>query len=105
VASRADKLAKELIEVRIALGRVSTYEGLVEVSPTAMLVAGLVDDHEALETRIEAVLTYVQHLRDTEAWTYEADTGDALVWPHEALAEIVRLLSGGSIVTDTLENL
>lgn len=49
-------VGQEIMQVRVALGRVAVYQGIVEHSPTAMLVDELVRDHEELEARIEAAL-------------------------------------------------
>lgn len=59
VSSRLDRVNATLTEIKVALGGVATYDGLLDVSPVAMLVANLVADHERLEQRIENVLTYL----------------------------------------------
>jgi hypothetical protein len=84
VSADRDRLAGEMAQVRAALDEVTTYEGLVDVSSTAMMVSELVRDHEELETRIEAVLVM--------CGAYEGDP---------VCDEVVRLLRGGERVPDT----
>lgn len=82
------RLREELVQIRVALGRVSVFEGLTDVSPVALMVAQLAEDHEALETRIEAVLHYIS------AITEEAPG-------HPVSAEtIVAMLRGDSLFPD-----
>lgn len=84
--------AREIAEIRGSLDRVAVYEGLVGVSPVAMLVADLVRDHEELEARIDSALSL---LSSVEA-----------VREHSAIeVEVARLLKGGSRVPDTPEGL
>jgi hypothetical protein len=92
-----DLLAREMNQIKIALGRVSVYEGMVEYSPTAMLVDDLVRDHEALEMRIDAVMFYLAGLRD--------DPNYAGIWCANIKNEVVRLLRGGTTVPSTPESL
>ena len=88
VSADRDRLAAEIAQIRAALDEVSTYEGLVDVSPTAMMVSELVRDHEELETRIEAVLVMLG--------AYEGDP---------IADKAVELLRGGERVPDTPESL
>jgi chaperonin cofactor prefoldin len=81
-----DRLASEIVQIRGVLNEVATYEGLVDASPTATLVAELVKDHEELETRIEAVLMLLS---------------DEPLEP--IMVETVRLLRGGTRVPDTFD--
>lgn len=80
-----------LVQIKVALGQVSTYQGL-DVSPVAMLTAALVADHEELEQRIENVL----------AMPMTVVTGYG---PMVIQDEVTRLLRGGSPIPDTLEGL
>ena len=83
----------EIAQIKIALEQVAVYEGLVEVSPVALLVSELVRDHEELEARIDAAFLVLR-----EALTGE--TGER-GWA----AEVSRLLSGGTRVPDDLSGL
>ena len=85
VTQRANRLGKELVEIKGSLNEVAVYEGLVDSSPTAMLVAELVRDHAELEARVDAVLHYL-------------NTDD---FDGEAVAEVRRLLKGGKRIPDT----
>jgi hypothetical protein len=83
---------QELIAIKACLNRVSVFEGMVDYSPTALLVSGLVHDHEELESRIYAVLALL--------------TPEMLEMSHPCpIDEIIRLLKGGSRVPDTPEGL
>lgn len=86
----ADSLVAEMNQVKIALGRVAVYEGMVEVSPTVRLVDELVRDHEELEARIDAVLSYLTTQHQTRP---------------EIIDEVARLLKGGTRMPDTIEEI
>lgn len=84
------RLAQALHEVRIALGRVSTFEGMdLSVNPIALMVLQLAEDHEELEKRIEAALMYLGASAGREI-----DPG-----------ELERVLRGGPVVPDDLSGL
>lgn len=83
--------ADEINQIKIALGKVAVYDGLVEFSPTVLLVDELVRDHEELEARIDAVLHYLTAYKDT--------------MDIEAFNEISYLLKGGTRVPDTIEDM
>jgi hypothetical protein len=89
-AQRAEHLIEELTSIRIALGRVAVYEGMVDYSPTVLLVDELVRDHEELEARIDAVLSYLSTQHQTRP---------------EIVDEVARLLKGGTRVPDTIEEI
>lgn len=91
--NRLDVANATLTEVKVALGGVATYEGIVDVSPTSMLVSELVQDHEALEQRIENVLTYADDCVTAQ--------GARVFDPHRVIA----LLRGASPFPDTIEGL
>jgi hypothetical protein len=97
VASR-EKLASELNQIRIALGRVAAFEGM-DASPTAMMVDELVRDHEELEARIDAALMLVKQVKDGIVYP---DT--QLGW-ESCLDELARFLKGGTRVPNTPEDL
>lgn len=80
--------AGEMAGVRVALGRVSQYDGgIAESNPVALLVDGLVRDHEALEERIERVLDLVLVRRDMDKIDQSGDE-------FATLNQIVGLLQG-----------
>ena len=81
----------KLVSIKVALGRVAVYDGLVDHSPTEMMVDDLVRDHEELEARIDAVLHYVSSHEDG------FDT--------EQFNEVSRLLKGGVRIPDSPEGL
>lgn len=85
-----DSMVDEMNQVKIALGRVAVYEGMVEVSPTVRLVDELVRDHEELEARIDAVLSYLTTQHQTRP---------------EIIDEVARLLKGGTRVPDDIEEI
>jgi hypothetical protein len=100
------RMAEELTLIRVALGRVSVYEGLVDVSPTASLVDDLVRDHEELEARIDAAL----HLVYSTMWP-EIEENDRHGYADPAailrttLDRIAQLLRGARRVPDSPEGL
>lgn len=77
----------EVNEIRVALGRVAAFEGIVDSSTTAMLVDELVRDHEELESRIDAAMSLL--------------SGET----SEVASEVARLLGGGTRVPDDLGGL
>lgn len=83
------RLREQITQVRVAMGKVAVYEGIAEHSPLALMVDELVRDHEELEARIDAVMSYL----NTKG---QADS-DAV--------EVARLLQGGARVPDTPEGL
>jgi hypothetical protein len=84
VTDRETRLARELTEIRVALGKVAAFEGIHETSTTAMMVDELVRDHEELEARIDAAIM--------------SPTDKAM---EDRIEEIARLLQGGTRVPDT----
>lgn len=80
-----EDLIAERQQILIALERVVAYDGLLDVSPVALLVSELVRDHGELESRIEAALVYAS----------EAEPTQELQW-------IVHLLRGAPRVPDTV---
>lgn len=95
-----EEMAREILQVRSALGQVAMYEGILDVSPTAMAVDRLARDHEELEARIDAVMLLLrQHLSPTDDdWHL---TGPGL----DVVREVARLLRGGTRVPKTPEGL
>lgn len=91
--SEVERLGKDLAQIRAALNEVAVYEGLVDVSPTAMLVSELVRDHEELEARINAVLLLIAALK--------GDSYPGISDLRDGINEIARLLQGGSRVPDS----
>jgi hypothetical protein len=87
--AQAEALAGELAQVRAALNTVSVYEGLVDVSPVAMMVSELARDHEELEARIDAALHHLSGLPTDDGALAEVRT------------EVARLLQGGTRVPDS----
>jgi hypothetical protein len=83
-----DRYAQEIVQIRASMREVAVYEGLVDTTPTAMLVSELVRDHEELEARIDAVVMLCRNR-----------TGDPLA------VEVVRLLQGGARTPDSPEAL
>lgn len=90
----AERLGSEMAEIKASLDQVAVYEGM-DGSPTALLVTELVRDHEELEARIDAALSFI--------------SGAPSFLPSERtredLAEIARLLKGGQRVPDTIEGI
>lgn len=86
----------ELTQIKVALNEVAVYEGLVEVSPTALLVSELVRDHEELEARIDAVISLLQGAKEAANVTDE---------PSPLIDEVWRLLAGGDRFPDDLSGL
>lgn len=90
----AESLGSEMAEIKASLMEVAVYEGMGG-SPTALLVTELVRDHEELEARIDAALSFI--------------SGAPSFLPSERtredLAEIARLLKGGQRVPDTIEGI
>lgn len=95
---RAQRYAKEITEIKVALNQVAVYEGLVDVSPTARLVSELVRDHEELEARIDAALHYISTLNSTPL-----NHGETPKVAFEVLVEVADLLRGAQRIPDTLE--
>lgn len=104
-----ERLAREILQVRMALGRVAVYEGILDVSPTAMLVDELVRDHEELEARIDAALHLISAALLTEVDEDDrhghVDPVYALMAAHRRLARVAELLKGGSRVPDSPEGI
>lgn len=98
VAYQRDRYAREMTEVRVALGGVAVFEGLVDSSPVAIMIDQLVRDHEELEARIDAALLLCASPAGQLASLH--DEGAT-----EALQEIARLLRGGSRIPDSPEGL
>lgn len=97
VLNDRNRLAGEMAQVRAALSEVAVYEGLVDVSPVAMMVSELVRDHEELEARIDAVMSLLRpKIEGGSEW---------VVHSLEDFREIARLLQGGKRVPDTPEGL
>lgn len=90
------RLREQVTQVRVAMGKVAVYEGIAEHSPLALMVDELVRDHEELEARIDAVLSLCAVNQD-DLGTLVPEEVEALV------AEVARLLQGGSRVPDTIE--
>jgi hypothetical protein len=90
-------MARELGLVRIALGRVSVYEGITDVSPTVMMVDDLVRNYAELEARIDAAMMVLTGLKGLQ----EA-RGDFLLYNDltDALDSVYGLLRGGTRVPD-----
>lgn len=86
----------ELMQIRALMHQVTVYEGLVDASNLVMMVADLVRDHDALETRIENVLHYCA---DEQAGSPENDDVVAMC------LSIIDLARGGSPVPDDLSGL
>jgi len=104
VPDRERRLAEELTQIRVALGRVAAFEGL-DTSPTAMMVDELVRDHEELEARIDAAMMIVRELADGARIALgKPQPYDDETWVGE-IREIGRLLQGGTRVPDTPETL
>jgi len=93
VIKQRDKQAADISQIRAALSEVAVYEGLVGVSPVAMMVADLVRDHEELEARIDAILMLLIGAK-------EAAEGE----PTPLIDEVARLLRGGERI-DPIETL
>ena len=89
---RIERLTNEIENIRIALGRVAVYDGIIENSPTALLVDDLVRDHEDLEARIDAVMSLLRYEQESR----NATTTDE---------EVARLLQGGTRVPDDIEEI
>jgi hypothetical protein len=88
VLADRDRYAGQMTQIRASMREVAVYEDLVDTSPTVMLVAELVRDHEELEARIDAaVMLCSEH------------TDDPVVM------EVARLLQGGPRTPDTIEGL
>lgn len=86
---RLGEKSAELFQIKIALEQVAVYEGMVDVSPVALLVSELVRDHEELEARIDACVALLQGAK-------EAAEGE----PSPLVDEVARLLQGGNRVPD-----
>jgi uncharacterized membrane-anchored protein YjiN (DUF445 family) len=86
VIQRHDALLAEITQVRVALGRAVTLQGLTETSPVATLVDLMVRDHDELESRIEAALVLLASHRDS-------------IMPDD----VARILRGAPRVPDTIE--
>lgn len=82
--SQRDKQAAELAQIKSALSEVAVYEGMVGVSPVAMLVSELVRDHEELEARIDSVVMLLKGAKEA-----------AQDEPTPLVDEVARLLQGG----------
>jgi len=91
---------QEINQIKVALGHVAVYEGIVESSPVAMLVDALVRDHEELETRIDAVVHYLSAVNATML-----RAGEQPVTALEISTHVVDLLKGGVRVPDTIEGI
>lgn len=91
VSTDRDRLAAEIVQIRSVLGEVAVYEGLVDASPTATLVAELVRDHEELEKRIDAAVAVCL---DAKQYAMASDE-----WEHSVM-EVARLLKGGRRTPD-----
>jgi hypothetical protein len=104
IADRVIRLARELTEIRVALGGVAAFEGIHESSPTAMMVDELVRDHEELEARIDAVMIIIKAIGDGDRTPRAGYDGPDEAWRDE-VREIGRILQGGPRVPDTPETL
>jgi choline dehydrogenase-like flavoprotein len=93
ITSQRDRMAAELTQIKAAMNEVAVYEGIVDVSPVAMLVSELVRDHEELEARIDAVVLLLKATKEHGNVTMEM------------VDEVTRLLRGGKRVPDTPEEL
>lgn len=91
---------QEINQVKVALGHVAVYEGIVDSSPVAMLVDELVRDHEELESRIDAVVHYLSAVNATML-----RAGEQPVTALEISTHVVDLLKGGVRVPDTIEGI
>jgi hypothetical protein len=91
-SKRADHLAEEITNIRIALGKVAVYKEILEYSPTVLAVDDLVRDHEELEARIDAALHHIRSERESRNETVTD-------------IEVARLLKGGTRVPDTIEGI
>jgi hypothetical protein len=60
------RYAAELAQIRGSMHEVTSYHGMVDSSPLAMLVADLVRDHENLESRFEAVIHMLGSLSESQ---------------------------------------
>lgn len=112
IEQRLEDATAELNQIRIALEQVAVYEGIVDVSPTALLVSELVRDHEELEKRIDSVLSLIalQDAYDNPEMSRAAREPDYMDHPmsmdaKNIRAEIARLLKGGERIPDTIEGL
>ncbi len=86
-----DQMAAELAQIKVALDEVAVYQGLVGVSPVALLVSELVRDHEELESRIDSVISLLKGAKEAANVTDE---------PTPLIDEVARLLAGGERVPD-----
>jgi C4-dicarboxylate-specific signal transduction histidine kinase len=86
VAHQRDRQAAELAQIKVALDEVAVYQGMIDVSPVALLVSELVRDHEELEARIDAVIMLLKGAKE------EANVTDE---PSPLIDEVARLLQGG----------
>jgi hypothetical protein len=98
MASR-EEMARELMLINIALGRVAAFRGIGDVSPTVLMVEELVRDHEELEARIDAAMLLIGQVKDGIVYP---DDQDEWVWQ---FTELARLLQGGARVPNTPEGL
>lgn len=96
VEQQRDELAAQITQIRVALGHVAVYEGMVGLQPLPLMVDGLARDHEELEARIDAVM----HLLVAER--ARASRMERL-GVQELAQEVARLLAGGARVPDTIE--
>jgi len=103
---RLERLAREVMQIRSALGRVSAYEGIVDVSPTAMLVDDLVRDYAELEARIDAAFHLLAAAVDDdesdEVGLSTITRDNRLRWE---IDQAIALLAGGKRVPDSPEGL
>jgi hypothetical protein len=98
MASR-EEMARELMLISVALGRVAAFRGIGDASPTVMMVDELVRDHEELEARIDAAMMLLKQLNEGIIWP---DGHDDWSWQ---VNELARLLQGGARVPETPEDL
>lgn len=91
VQAQRDRQAAELAQIKTALNEVAVYQGMVGVSPVALLVSELVRDHEELEARIDAAIALLRDAKDAANVTDE---------PSPLVDEMARLLSGGERFPD-----
>jgi hypothetical protein len=91
VVAQRDRQAAELAQIKVALDEVAVYQGMVGVSPVALLVSELVRDHEELEARIDAAVALLKDAKDAANVTDE---------PSPLVDEVARLLVGGERFPD-----
>jgi hypothetical protein len=99
----ATQYASQLAQIRALLGSVSVFEGLLEASPTVLMVAELVRDHEELEARIDAIAMVVAAVREEHESDHRHGHVDAVFQLPHLLNEISRLIQGGDRVPSTPE--